>query len=291
MTRGATTTQGAPEISTHARVVATYYDRFTEPFYLAQWDSTDLHLGLFPPLGATVPLADATAAMTRRVLAPLGSVPLARVVDAGCGGGGTALAITREHGGHVLGLTVSGRQVELASERARCGGLADRAQFVQADCTQSWPVETGSVDAVVTVEAVCHFADRGAFLAEARRVLRPGGRLVGSDWMTRDGLSPYAAGLAGDMEASWYLAPMETRGSWTRRLEAGGFRVDAADDLGAAVGENARRMLRRAVAFDPADEMDPSRREQHAIEQRQLVSLALAWYAGAFTVVTFAATR
>ena len=72
----------------------------------------------------------------------------------------------------------------LAGKRAICSEIAPKngnsLQWIEAEAAQTG-LQTASVDCVLSLEARCHFPDRQLFLAEAARILRPGGALVCSD--------------------------------------------------------------------------------------------------------------
>jgi SAM-dependent methyltransferase len=91
-----------------------------------------------------------------------------RCLDLGCGGGAHVPALTGL-GWRVIGVDISVRQIEIA--RRTCPsvvvGSADRL-----------PLAGESVDAVATVMTTTDFTELRPVFAEARRVLRPGGRLV-----------------------------------------------------------------------------------------------------------------
>jgi MPBQ/MSBQ methyltransferase len=98
-----------------------------------------------------------------------------RVLDVGCGQGATTRFISeRRPAAAVTGIDISEKQLET------CRRTCPRAVFRAMDARQlDFP--GGSFDAVVCVEAAFHFDSREAFLAEALRVLAPGGRLVMQD--------------------------------------------------------------------------------------------------------------
>jgi ubiquinone/menaquinone biosynthesis C-methylase UbiE len=98
----------------------------------------------------------------------LEGAPGRRLVDIGGGTGNYARALLQEGWEPV----VVDRSVAMLA-RAAAKGL----ETVEADA-QRLPFEDASFDAAMMISMLHHVEDRGAALAEARRVLRPRGRLV-----------------------------------------------------------------------------------------------------------------
>ena len=92
-------------------------------------------------------LEEAQAAKKAHVAAKLLLRPGMRVLDIGCGWGGLALDLARNHGVEVLGVTLSREQHQAACARAQAEGLADRAVFRLMDYRDV----TGQFDRIVSV--------------------------------------------------------------------------------------------------------------------------------------------
>ena len=120
----------------------------------------------------------------RAVLAALALRPGERVLDIGSGPGYLAaeMAGAVGAGGLVHGIDASPGMLEVARRRARAPGSAP-VELVQADAT-ALPFPDGSFDAAVSTQVYEYVEDMPAALAEARRVLVPGGRLLvlDTDW-------------------------------------------------------------------------------------------------------------
>ncbi|WP_415853512.1 class I SAM-dependent methyltransferase [Sinomonas sp. G460-2] len=101
-----------------------------------------------------------------------GNVDGRRILDAGCGSGPLAAALIAK-GAVVTGFDSSPTMIELA--RQRLGGSAD---LRVADLSHPLPFADGSFDDVVSSLVLHYLEDWSAPLAELRRVLRPGGRLI-----------------------------------------------------------------------------------------------------------------
>jgi O-methyltransferase StaMB len=107
-----------------------------------------------------------------------------RVLDVGCGVGGPGVRIARLTGARVTGISVSHKQITLANSYAESSGLAERVTFQRADAMEL-PFPAQSFDAAIALESIMHMPDRGQVLRQISRTLRPGGRLVLTDFFER----------------------------------------------------------------------------------------------------------
>jgi SAM-dependent methyltransferase len=123
-------------------------------------------------------------AQRRAVLAVLDPQPGERVLDLGCGPGFLVSEIAEAvgAGGLVHGIDASPSMLELAAGRTRAPGAA-RVELSRQDVT-ALTLPDASVDAAVSTQVYEYVEDMPAALAEARRVLAPGGRLLvlDTDW-------------------------------------------------------------------------------------------------------------
>ncbi|MER8156838.1 class I SAM-dependent methyltransferase [Streptomyces sp. NPDC094472] len=108
------------------------------------------------------------------MLALAGDVAGRRVLDAGCGSGPLSAAL-RERGAVVTGIDSSAGMLALARRR-----LGDDVALRMADLGDPLPFADGAFDDVVASLVLHYLEDWGPTLAEMRRVLRPGGRLIAS---------------------------------------------------------------------------------------------------------------
>jgi SAM-dependent methyltransferase len=101
-----------------------------------------------------------------------GQVHGRRVLDAGCGSGPLSAAL-HERGATVTGFDSSAAMVKLAERR-----LGPNVRLLVADLGAPLPFASGAFDDVVGSLVLHYLKDWTAPLAELRRVLRPGGRLL-----------------------------------------------------------------------------------------------------------------
>lgn len=108
------------------------------------------------------------------MLALAGDVAGRRVLDAGCGSGSLSAAL-RDRGAEVTGIDASAGMLALARRR-----LGDDAALHMVDLRESLPFAAAAFDDVVASLVLHYLEDWAPTLAELRRVLRPGGRLIAS---------------------------------------------------------------------------------------------------------------
>jgi SAM-dependent methyltransferase len=95
-----------------------------------------------------------------------------RVLDAGCGTGGF-LALLRQRRPDLTGFGVEWDPTAASRTRDKSGAAVVRGSV------NALPFASGGFDAAITADVLCHAAvDPAAALAELKRVLRPGGRLI-----------------------------------------------------------------------------------------------------------------
>ena len=126
----------------------------------------------------TETIDEAQAAKKRHIAAKLLlDQPGLEVLDIGCGWGGLALTLARDHGARVTGITLSTEQLAAARQRAEEEGLADRVRFELLDYRVLGRALDLRFDRVVSVGMFEHVGvgHYGEFFRAVRRALRPRG--------------------------------------------------------------------------------------------------------------------
>ncbi|MCG5450980.1 class I SAM-dependent methyltransferase [Micromonospora hortensis] len=104
--------------------------------------------------------------------------------DLGCGRGGPGLWLARTTGATLVGIDFSPVATTLARQRAATFGMQANAHFVVADLSATGLADH-AVTSAISVDALQYASDRTAAAVEARRILRPGGRLILTGWHPR----------------------------------------------------------------------------------------------------------
>ena len=160
-------------------VIRYYQDTFLHYYLLLNlrrhWG---MHFGFYNKPHLTL---DEAILNTNRVLADKAGIkPGMKVLDAGCGVGGSAIWLAKNIGVYVTGITLIKDHCLRARKLASQLGVADKTEFLVRDFRETgFTKET--FDVVFAIESVCHAEDKRDFLREAKRVLKPGGKLVVDD--------------------------------------------------------------------------------------------------------------
>jgi SAM-dependent methyltransferase len=166
------------------------------------------------------------------------------VLDLGSGGGIDVLLSARRvgPGGKAYGLDMTDEMLVLARENQQRAG-ATNVEFLQGQI-EAIPLPDASVDVIISNCVINLSADKDRVLAEAFRVLKPGGRLAVSDVVTRGPLPVelqrsiglWTGCVAGALEETEYL----------EKLAAAGFEAASVEPTRIYHADEARELLSSA---------------------------------------------
>jgi MPBQ/MSBQ methyltransferase len=160
---------------------------------------------------------EATVELARR--AALG--PGTRVLDVGCGLGGSARYLAAEHECQVTGIDLTQEYVDVANALAGMVGLSDKVACRQASALDM-PFDDGIFDVVWTEHVQMNIADKNAFYREIHRVTRPGGMLLFHDiFEGKGGPLHYPVPWAEESSISFLAQPEQVR----KTLEVLGYAI------------------------------------------------------------------
>jgi tocopherol O-methyltransferase len=160
-----------------------------------------------------------------------------RVLDFGCGVGGPTLHMADVSTATFVGVSNNNPSLETARQSARERNLDHRVSFVTLHDTQykELPFPDETFDVVTFYDSICHIPEKAVLFAQLFRVLKPGGRIVGSDWLQR----PFGQ-YQSDAEIARFIDPVNehicfpwlgTVSGYKAMMAAAGFDMRVARDL------------------------------------------------------------
>jgi ubiquinone/menaquinone biosynthesis C-methylase UbiE len=204
--------------------------RFRRPFTLLNLVFTSL------VLAPRLRLPAAQLGLVKRSIRLLAPDADSAVLDVACGRGAISFTVANVHPQtQVTGVDLLPESVDVARTLY---GNAPNLTYRQGDATKL-DFADESFDRLLCLEAAFHFPDRAAFLAEARRVLRPGGRVLIVDFMTHDDADPaiWESDEAALVRDTWRFERFSTSSEYRANAAAAGFDVLEMRDWSAHVTE------------------------------------------------------
>lgn len=185
----------------------------------------------------------ATVRFAQMLAFPVG----ARILDIGAGLGGPARYFAQERRVEVSGIDLTDDYVRVAGDLTRRCGLSDAVSF-QSGNALAMPFSDQEFGGAYTVHVAMNISDKQTLFAEARRVLKPGGRFGIYDVMrVSEEQIRYPMPWADTVATSFVERP-ETYRKW---LTAAGFTVEAQEDFSELTKQATRAMTESAAKDGP----------------------------------------
>jgi tocopherol O-methyltransferase len=232
--------------------VTDYYKRYWSTF--VQWwnagETLGLHLGYYEKsidnhVQAIFNMND----FVGRLLCLDRNKPM-KILDAGCGIGGTSIHLAKKHKNVTFtGITNTFLQVELANKFSQERDVNDNTKFILGDY-----IETGfpdnHFDGAFSLESVCYAPDKDDYLHEMYRILKPGGRLVVVDGFRTDVLlNPFMQKIYHIWRSSRGNPDMSNLKTFTSYLETTGFKEITVKDISKNISRSYMRAFILGIPF------------------------------------------
>lgn len=152
-----------------------------------------------------------------------------KVLDVGCGIGGTSIYLARKYNCKVTGITISPVQVEMATKAAEQLQIKNKPNFKVEDANNITINE--KFDIIWSVEMISHLNNRQNLFKRASELLKTGGRMCITDWLADDLLSSTDKKKFIDPIEKGMLVSLPTLSEYKEHIDNNGFRLIYYEDI------------------------------------------------------------
>ena len=159
------------------KAIVSYYQECDNAYRDAWGMDKNMQLNLGIWNSSTKKLSEALVNLNNEMMTLLQLNKADHVLDAGCGVGGTLIHFAKAAGCTGVGITLTPHQAEKATMNAQKAGVSHLLRFEVMDYTNT-SFDSEQFTAITGIESICYAAPKMAFLKEAKRLLKPGGRIA-----------------------------------------------------------------------------------------------------------------
>jgi len=164
-----------------------------------------------------------------------------RILDAGCGVGGSAFYLAIRRNAKVCGITLSEKQHSYATKKCKELGLENLVDFKIEDYSKT-KFNDGSFDVIWAIESITSAQDKKSFANEAYRLLRPGGRLIIADYFKSKHGQNDSNNLLEKWRTLWSMAPFLCLSEYKTIFQQSGFKLATERNVTTEITPTAKRM-------------------------------------------------
>lgn len=201
-----------------------HYD-FLSPYFQQLW-GVHIHHGYWQTGRETKERAQEQ--LIEKLITRAGIKNGARILDVGCGIGGSAIYLNKKLNADVTGITISPTQVAIAKELAKENEA--EVDFLLMDAENMRFKK--AFDIVWSIEAISHLSHKEKFFKKCREILKPEGKLIFTDWFRASNLKASdQRRYIEPIEEAMVLARIESRNDYLRHLARAGFRTALFEEM------------------------------------------------------------
>ncbi|MFV2033102.1 MAG: methyltransferase domain-containing protein [Gammaproteobacteria bacterium] len=163
--------------------------------------------------------------LAAELIGTLDLAPDSRVLDVGCGLGGSAFVMARRFSLYVDGIDLSKNMLAMANKKLAAHGLSDRISLEWGDCLEL--DRAGYYDAVYSRDVFLHIHDKKRLFSVLNASLRPAGQLLFSDYCC--GQKPWSEEFSAYVEDRGYC--LHTLADYAKLIAEAGFEQVEYQDL------------------------------------------------------------
>jgi tocopherol O-methyltransferase len=164
-----------------------------------------------------------------------------KVLDAGCGVGGSSFYLAQKYNCTCIGISLSEDQMQYALTYQKKLQLEQKTQFEIMDYCHT-RFANNSFDVVWGCESICYAFDKKELLKEVYRVLKPGGVFIMADGMVNDIKNNEHATIRKWLDG-WQVNYLETPSNWVAYANELGFSSVAVKDITKYTKHSSKRLL------------------------------------------------
>lgn len=228
--------------------IVDYYDR-CEVSYKDVWDldnSLAMHYGYWNFNTST--LSDSLRMMNVILSIKANITKNDKVLDAGCGVGGSSIYLAKNIGCNVTGISISEKQIASATKNSIDVETTKHTNFIVSDYLNT-PFENDTFDVVWAIESVCYAEKKELFLKEAFRLLKKGGRLIIADgMMSKTNLTEKENNIIQTWFNGWAMCEIDQHTDFKNKMMNIGFSQCEMQDITEHILKSSRKLYFFGIA-------------------------------------------
>jgi len=182
--------------------------------------------------------------MAKELIGAMQLAPGSRVLDVGCGLGGSAFVMARDFGLNVDGIDLSLNMLKIANEKLQDNGLSNMVTLNHGNCLEMECADC--YDAIYSRDVFLHIHDKPRLFSVLKSLLRPGGKLLFTDYCC--GEKPWEREFSAYVESRDY--DLHTLFEYAALVSEAGFKQVVYNDLSSRFAEILRADLIRIGSLD-----------------------------------------